>query len=77
MDSDNGSDSLRDCDHSDWTDVVCFSCGRLGHTATRCPDFNGAFPFLQPGWRTEKTSGGIAMIPQQAITDRRRAENDG
>ena len=24
----------------DWTDVVCFSCGRLGHTATRCPDFN-------------------------------------
>ena len=61
----------------DWTDVVCFSCGRLGHTATCCPDFNGAFPFLQPGWRTEKTSGGITMIPPQAITDRRRAENDG
>ena len=61
----------------DWTDVVCFSCGRLGHTATHCPDFNGAFPFLQPGWQTEKTSGGITMIPPQAITDRRRAENDG
>ena len=22
-----------------WTDVICFSCGRSGHTATRCPDF--------------------------------------
>ena len=61
----------------DWTDVVCFSCGRLGHTATRCPDFDGTLPFLQPGWRTEKTSGGITMIRPQTITDRRRAENDG
>ena len=63
--------------HRDWTDVVCFSCGKLGHTATRCPDFNGAFLFLQPGWRTEKTSGGFTMIPPHTITDRRRAENDG
>ena len=61
----------------DWTDVVCFSCGKLGHTATRCPDFNGAFPFLKPGWRTEKTSGGFTMIPPHAITDHRRAEIDG
>ena len=61
----------------DWTDVVCFSCVNLGHTAMRCPDFNGAFPFLQPGWRTEKTPVGVTMIPPQAITDRRRAENDG
>ena len=29
----------------DWTDVICFSCGRSGHTATRCPDFN-----VKPGW---------------------------
>ena len=43
----------------DWTDVVCFSCRRLGHTATRCPDFIRAFPFLQPGWRTEKTSAEL------------------
>ena len=38
----------------DWTDVVCFSCGKSGHTATRCPTLDEAFPFLQPGWRTER-----------------------
>ena len=38
----------------DWTDVVCFSCGKSGHTVTRCPNLNEEFPFLQPGWRTEK-----------------------
>ena len=61
----------------DWTDVVCFSCGKSGHTATCCPNLNEAFPFLQPGWRTEKTSAGIAMIPLRVTTDRRRAENGG
>ena len=59
----------------DWTDVVCFSCGKSGHTATRCPSLNEAFPFLQPDWRTEKTSGGFVMIPPRVTTDRRRAEN--
>ena len=49
----------------DWTDVICFSCGRSGHTATRCPDFNETLPFLQPGWRTVKRSGGVTMIPPQ------------
>ena len=58
----------------DWTYVVCFSCGKSGHTATRCPNLNEAFPLLQPGWRTEKTLGGFAMIPPQVTTDRRRAE---
>ena len=62
----------------DWTDVICFSCGRSGHTATCCPDFNETLLFLQSGWRTVKRSGGVyTMIPPQAITDRRRAENDG
>ena len=41
----------------------------------RCPSLNEAFPFLQPGWRTEKTSGRFAMIPPRVTTDRRRAEN--
>ena len=61
----------------DWTDVICFSRGRSGHMATRCPDFNETLPFLQPGWRMVKRSGRVTMIPPQAITDRRRAENDG
>ena len=61
----------------DWTDVVCFSCGKSGHAATRCPNLDESFPFLQPGWRTEKTPGGFIMIPPRVITDRRRAENGG
>ena len=52
----------------DWSDVMCFSCGRSGHAATRCPDFSESFPFLQPGWRMEKTPGGFTM-------DRRWAKN--
>ena len=53
----------------DWTGVVCFSCVKSGHTATRCPKLNEAFPFLQPGWQTEKTPGGFAMIPPWGTTD--------
>ena len=30
----------------DWTNVVCFSCGKSGHTAMRCPNLNETFPFL-------------------------------
>ena len=37
---------------------MCFSCGNSGHAATRCPNFNESFPFLQPGWQTEKMPGG-------------------
>ena len=39
----------------DWSDVVCFSCGKSGHAATRCPNLNDSFPFMQSGWRAEKT----------------------
>ena len=51
----------------DWNGVVCFSCGKLGHAATRCP-------FMLPGWRAEKTPGGFIMIPPRVAMDRRRTE---
>ena len=59
----------------DWSDVVCFSCGKSGHAATRCPNLNDSFPFMQPGWWADKTPGGFIMIPPRVAMDRRRAEN--
>ena len=59
----------------DWNGVVCFSCGKSGHAATRCPNLDESFPFMQPGWRAEKTPGGFIMIPPRVAMDRRRAEN--
>ena len=47
----------------DWTDVMCFSCGKSGHAATRCP-------FLQPGWQAEKAPGGFIMTPPQVTMGR-------
>ena len=61
----------------DWSDVVCFSCGKSGHAATRCPNLNDSFPFMQPGWWAEKTPGGFIMIPPRVAMDRRWAENGG
>ena len=61
----------------DWSDVLCFSCGKSGHAATRCPNLNDSFPFMQPGWQTEKTPGGFIMIPPRVAMDRRRVENGG
>ena len=46
----------------DWNAVVCFSCGKAGHSATRCPTLDEPFPFMLPGWKAEKTSGGCIMI---------------
>ena len=59
----------------DWNGVVCFSCGKSGHAATRCPALDESFPFMLPGWRAEKTAGGFVMISPQVATDRRRTEN--
>ena len=42
----------------DWNGVVCFSCRKLGHAATWCPNLNESFSFMLPGWRAEKTPGG-------------------
>ena len=61
----------------DWRDVVCFSCGKSGYAATRCPNLNDSFPSMQMGWRAEKTPGGFIMIPPRVAMDRRRVENGG
>ena len=46
---------------SDWYDVTglmlsVFSCGKTGHSATRCQTLDVTFPFILPGWKAEKTS---------------------
>ena len=55
--------------------VVCFSCGKAGHSATRCPTFNETFPFMLPGWKAEKTPGGYIIISPRVAAERRQAEN--
>ena len=60
----------RDCNA-----VVCFSCGKAGHSATRCPTLDETFPFMLPGWKAEKTPGGYIMIAPRVAAERRRAEN--
>ena len=33
--------------------VGCFSCGKSGHDANRCPDLDDSFPSMLPGWRAD------------------------
>ena len=55
----------------DWSEVKCFSCGKSGHSATRCLTLDITFPFILPGWKAEKTS----LISPRRAMDRRQAEN--
>ena len=55
----------------DWSEVICFSCGKTGHPGTRCPDNSDSLQFLQPGWQKEKTPGGFIMIPPWVAMDRK------
>ena len=41
----------------DWSDVMCFSCGKMGHAATRCLDYNDS---ISATWMAEgKDAGGF------------------
>ena len=53
----------------DWNGIVCFSCGKSGHSVTRCPTLNESFPFMLPGWRAETTPGGFIMILFRVVAE--------
>ena len=62
----------------DWATVVCFSCGKAGHSATWCPDLNETFLFMLPEWKEEKVGGGYVMISpawQQSVAGRETETN--
>ena len=57
----------------DWNGVVCFSCGKSGHGATRCPALDESFPFMLPGWRSESTPGGFHPVWWRSVVERKTA----
>ena len=49
----------RELGRRDWSSVVCFSCDKPGHAASRCPALDVMFPFLLPGWLPDEKVGGV------------------
>ena len=56
--------------------MKCFSCGKSGHSATRCPTLDVSFPFILLGWKAEKTQTGFLMISPKTAMDRHQAGNE-
>ena len=59
----------------DWNGVVCFSCGKSGHAATRCPTLDESFRLCSRDGGRRKLRGGFTVIPPRLATDRCRTEN--
>ena len=60
----------------DWNGIICFSCGKSGHSAIRCPALDESIPFMLPGWRAETTPGGFNMISPRVAAERRQTAID-
>ena len=60
----------------DWNGIICFSCGKSCHSATRCPALDESIPFMLPGWRAETTPGGFIMISPCVAAERHQTATD-
>ena len=57
--------------------MVCFSCGKSGYAATRCPKLDDSFPFMQPGWQAGKAPGRGGVHYDPTPGDARPTEDGG